>query len=119
MPWFNRSVLKKDKAENRVIEFTPTKFDLGTPLQALEYMEERKSGSDFLMNPVIQVQTGVEQLQKENIDTIAEGLALDKIKEIQEDSYKAGYELGLDEGRNKAYQEKMDELSEKINNFNS
>jgi flagellar assembly protein FliH len=119
MPWYNRSILKKDNAENRVMEFTPVRFDLGTPLQALEYMEERKHGSDFLMNPVIQIQTGVEQLQNENIDNLAEEIALDKIKEIQENSYREGYELGLDEGLKKAYSEKIAELKEKTEEFNA
>lgn len=114
MPWYNRSILKKEVAENRVMDFTPVKFDLGTPLQALEYMEERKNGSDFLMNPVIQIQTGVEQLQKENMESQAEEMALDKIKEIQESSYKEGYELGLDEGLKKAYQEKMSQLQHNL-----
>ncbi len=119
MPWYNRSVLKKESAENRVMEFTPAKFDLGTSIQALEYMEERKKGSDFLMNPVIQIQTGVDQLQSENIDKMAEELALDKIQEIQENSYKEGYELGLDEGLKKAYQEKNSELVSKLHEFES
>lgn len=119
MPWYNRSVLKKESAESRVMEFTPAKFDLGTSLQALEYMEERKKGSDFLMNPVIQIQTGVDQLQSENIDKMAEELALNKIQEIQENSYKEGYELGLDEGLKKAYQEKNSELISKLDEFES
>lgn len=119
MPWYNRSVLKKELAESRVMEFTPAKFDLGTSLQALEYMEERKKGSDFLMNPVIQIQTGVDQLQSENIDKMAEELALNKIQEIQENSYKEGYELGLDEGLKKAYQEKNSELISKLDEFES
>ncbi|MBN8536305.1 MAG: flagellar assembly protein [Deltaproteobacteria bacterium] len=119
MPWYNRSVLKKELAESRVMEFTPAKFDLGTSLQALEYMEERKKGSDFLMNPVIQIQTGVDQLQSENIDKMAEELALNKIQDIQENSYKEGYELGLDEGLKKAYQEKNSELISKLDEFES
>lgn len=119
MPWYNRSVLKKESAESRVMEFTPAKFDLGTSLQAIEYMEERKKGSDFLMNPVIQIQTGVDQLQSENIDKMAEELALNKIQEIQENSYKEGYELGLDEGLKKAYQEKNSELISKLDEFES
>lgn len=117
MPWYNRSILKKEVAENRVIEFTPVKFDLGTPLQALEYMEERRKGSDFLMNPVIQIQTGVEELQNENVANVAEELALDKVKEIQEHAYKEGYDLGFDEGLKKAYQEKNSELNHKLEEF--
>ncbi|MCK6598524.1 MAG: flagellar assembly protein [Bdellovibrionaceae bacterium] len=119
MPWYNRSVLKKSVADSKVMEFTPAKFDLGTPLQALEYLEERKKGSEFLMNPVIQVQTGVEQLQNDNIDNIAEDLALDKVKEIQESAYKEGYDLGFDEGLSKAYSEKMSELNYKFEQFDS
>lgn len=117
MQW-SKSVLKKDFADNTVMEFTPIKFDLGTPLQALEYLKEQKRGSDFLMNPVIQVQTGVADIQKENINLQAEDLALTKIKEIQEAAYQEAYDLGLEEGTNKAYQENKALLASKIAEFN-
>lgn len=114
MPWYSRSILKKEVAVDRVVDFTPTRFDLGTPLQALEYIESKKSGSDFIMNPVIREQTGVDQIEKEDLGTQAEELAVQRLGEIQEAAYKEGYQLGLDEGTKKAYLEKKSEIHKNL-----
>ncbi len=98
MPWYSRSILKEEKAREVVVEYTPTQFNLGTPSQALDYLEEIKKGSDFIMNPVIREQTGVEEIQREDMDSKAEELAIHKLKEIQASAYKEGYDFGFDEG---------------------
>ena len=83
MPWFSRSILKEERAREVVVEYTPTQFLLGTPDQALEYLEEVKRGSDFIMNPVIRQQTGVEEIQREDLGSKAEELAIHKLQKIQ------------------------------------
>jgi flagellar assembly protein FliH len=114
MPWYSRSILKEERAREIVVEYTPTQFNLGTPSQALDYLDEVKKGSDFIMNPVIREQTGVEEIQREDLDSKAEELAIHKLKEIQASAYKEGYELGLDEGTKRAYQEKAKEITTKL-----
>ncbi len=114
MPWFSRSILKEENAREVVVEYTPTQFNLGTPLQALEYLKEVKRGSDFIMNPVIRQQTGVEELQKEDLGSKAEELAILKLEEIQTAAYKEGYDLGLEEGTKRAYKEKSKEIKDKL-----
>lgn len=114
MPWYSRSILKEERAREVVVEYTPTQFNLGTPLQALEYLDEVKRGSDFVMNPVIREQTGVEEIQKEDLDSKAEELAIQKLNDIQAAAYKEGYDLGLDEGSKRAYQEKTREIKTKL-----
>lgn len=114
MPWFSRSILKEERAREIVVEYTPTQFNLGTPLQALEYLDEIKRGSDFVMNPVIREQTGVEEIQKEDLGSRAEELAIQKLQEIQTGAYKEGYDLGLDEGTKRAFQEKSKEIKAKL-----
>lgn len=114
MPWYSRSILKEERAREVVVEYTPTQFNLGTPIQALEYLEEIKRGSDFIMNPVIREQTGVEGIQKEDLSSKAEELAILKLQEIQEKAYKEGYDLGLDEGTKRAYLEKTKEIKFKL-----
>ncbi len=115
MPW-SKAILKKISAEKTVLEYIPQKFELGTPQQALSYLSEKKQGSDFRMNEVIRVQTGVDQIEESDMQRTIEERAIEKLKEIQEDAYKAGYELGLDEGRKKAFDENSkvinDHLSE-------
>lgn len=117
MPWFSRSILKEERAREVVVEYTPTQFNLGTPLQALEYLDTVKRGSDFVMNPVIREQTGVEELQKEDLGSRAEELAIHKLQEIQTAAYKEGYDLGLDEGTKRAYKEKSKEIKDKLVEF--
>ncbi|MBL7545586.1 MAG: flagellar assembly protein [Bdellovibrionaceae bacterium] len=114
MPWYSRSILKEERAREVVVEYTPTQFNLGTPIQALEYLDAVKRGSDFVMNPVIREQTGVEDIQKEDLDSKAEEIAIHKMKDIQETAYKEGYDLGLGEGTKRAYEEKTKEIKSKL-----
>ncbi len=103
MPW-SKAVLKKISAQKTVLEFIPQKFELGTPSQALDYLNEKKQGSDFRMNDVIRVQTGVDKIEESDVQRMIEERAIGKLKEIQEEAYKAAYQLGLDEGKNKAFE---------------
>lgn len=113
MPW-SKAVLKKITAEKKVLEYIPQKFELGTPNQALSYLEEKKHGSDFRMNDVIRVQTGVDQIEETDMVRAIEERAIEKLKEIQEDAYKAGYQLGLDEGRKKAFEDNAKNIDEHL-----
>lgn len=95
------------------MEFQPRKIDLGTPAPALEYLQN-KAGGDFRMNEHVQVQTGVNKLEQISDDERVEKRALEKLAEIQENAYREAYELGLDEGRKKAFNEASADLTEKI-----
>ncbi|MGZ3774881.1 MAG: FliH/SctL family protein [Pseudobdellovibrionaceae bacterium] len=120
MPWSNRSsrlsrsVLSKEVAEKTVLEFVPMRFDLGTPEQALNYLEEKNKGSDFRMNDVIRIQTGVDQFEQRSDEDKIEAAALDKLKEIQESAYQEAYALGLEEGRKKAFEKVSSEIAERM-----
>ncbi len=120
MQW-SKNFLRKDAAENKVLEFVPQKFELGTPSQARNYLNAKKHGSDFEMSDVIRVQTGIDQIEKIDEEEKIEGKALEKLKQIQEQAYQEAYQLGLDEGKKKAFtdfsghiQENLDRLSDVI-----
>lgn len=105
MPWFSKSILKANEAADRVLEYSPTKFELGTPPQALDYLDAKKRGADFRMSDVVAVQTGIEKMELDSYEERIENRALEKLKEIQEQAYQEGYKLGLDEGTKKAFDE--------------
>lgn len=105
MPWFSKSILKKDQAAEQVLEYSPIKFQLGTPNQALDYLETKKRGADFRMNDVIRVQTGVEKIEQDSYEERVENRALEKLKTIQEQAYAEGHKLGLEEGQKRAFEE--------------
>lgn len=113
MPWSKR-VLSKEHAEKAVLEFSPPRFDLGTPQQALQYLKEKREGSDFRMNDSIRVQTGVDQIEEANLEQKIEEAALAKLKEIQEAAYQEAYNLGREEGHNAAYAHVSAEIKERM-----
>lgn len=60
----SRTILTKEVAEESVLEFVPMRFDLGSPPQALNYLTEKRKGSDFRMNDAIRIQTGIDEVEK-------------------------------------------------------
>ncbi len=115
MPWSSKSVLKKSEALEKVLEYSPTKFQLGTPVQALDYLETKRRGADFRMNDVIRVQTGVEKIEQDSYEERIENRALEKLKVIQEQAYEEGYKLGLEEGHKRAFEEHSKMIQDNIN----
>jgi flagellar assembly protein FliH len=116
MQW-SKNFLRKDAAENKVLEFVPQKFELGTPNEAHEYLKSKKHGSDFQMSDVIRAQTGVDKIERVSEEEKIENRVLEKLKEIQEQAYKEAYQLGLDEGRIKAFEEFSAHIEENLKNF--
>lgn len=98
------------------MEFQPQKIDLGTPAPAMQYLE-KKAGTDFRMNEHVQVHTGVDRLEQLHDDERVERRALEKLSEIQENAYREAYELGLDEGRKKAFDDAAVSIAEKLDHF--
>lgn len=113
MRW-SKSILKCEQAESVILEFVPQKFNLGTPLQALEYLSEKKTGSDFRMNDVSRVQTGVDQIEESNEEQRVEEKSLEKLKSIQETAYAEAYKLGLDEGKKVAFEKSSQEINSRM-----
>jgi flagellar assembly protein FliH len=117
MQW-SKSYLTKKDSEDKVLEFVPTKFDLGTPEQAKNYLDAKKGGSDFRMSDVVRVQTGVNEIERAAEQEKIEGKALEKLKEIQESAYREAYNLGLEDGRKKAFLEYTTQIEENLKSLN-
>jgi flagellar assembly protein FliH len=113
MQW-SRSILKKKEAETQVLEYNPVNFQLGTPTQALNYLEAKKLGADFRLSDVVRQQTGIEEIEQQNDEQRVEDRALEKLKEIQESAYLEGRKLGLDEGRKQAFEAHGKEITARL-----
>lgn len=111
----SKAVVKSEMAPQRVLDYVPPKFELGTPEQTSIYFEQRKSaGSTFLMNEAIRVQTGVAQIEAENFEEAVDKKVIDRLKEIQESAYQEAYMLGLDEGKRDAMQAASQEIQNRM-----
>lgn len=102
-----------EKAEVTVLNYTPKQFDLGTPDSAMEYLKEKAQGSDFVMSDVLRATTGIEEIERRTEEQKIELKVLEKIAVLQEDAYQKAYDLGFEEGRQKAIEEKGAELQQK------
>lgn len=113
------SVLDKEDAEKIVVSYTPRKFPQVISPVAKEFVSHQttKMKSNFRIDPLNAVYTGVAELERISIEQQVEQLALEKLKQIQEDGYQEAYQLGLDEGRERAFSEHKADLQEKLLHF--
>jgi flagellar assembly protein FliH len=114
------SILEKDEAENVVVSYTPRKFPFAVTKSAKEFHAYQEAGSTqkaFHIDPLVAEQTGVAQLERLSIEQQVERMALEKTKELQEEAYREAYQLGLDQGRESAFAEFREELSQRVDYF--
>jgi flagellar assembly protein FliH len=110
-----KSVLSKEEAENVAMAYSLRKFPTTVSKTASDFVAfNAGSGSSFQIDNIVAEQTGIAQLERISIDEKVEQMALARLKDIQEQAYQQAYQLGLDEGREKAFLERKGEFEEKI-----
>ena len=97
-----------------IVEFSPKDFNIGTPQQAIDYLDFKRQGSDFVMSDVVRTTTGVEQIEKETEESKIEFAVLERVAEIQRQAYDEGFRLGTEEGLKDAFNKKTKDLNESI-----
>lgn len=114
----SKSIVRAEVAPQKVLDFVPPKFELGTPEQTAVYFEQRRNaGSDFRMNDAVRVQTGVDAIESQNSEEAIERRVIEKLKEVQETAYQEAYMLGLDEGKRDAMQAASAEIKNRLDGF--
>lgn len=107
-------------SNQKVLDFVPPKFELGTPGAAKQYIEDKKEKkTDFRMSDVIRVQTGVEQAEQNSFEQQVENRTLEKLKEVQETAYQEAYQLGFEEGKVEALKKKSTEITDRLDRFDT
>lgn len=112
MRWSNLIKNRNEDAEQNatVLEYQPREFVLGTPGAALDYLERKKQGSDFVLSDVLRATTGVEEIEKQSEEALIEQRVLERIALIQKQAYDEGYRLGKDEGYSAALEKRNNEI---------
>lgn len=118
---FLKAVIQKEEAETFVVSFEPKKFPtrVSDNAQSFHRMQTGDNRTDFRLDPSVAQTTGIGELERISIEEKVEIKALEKLKEIQEDAYAAGYKFGVEEGNKKAFEETKAELIERIDTLDS
>jgi len=113
------SILKKDEptdvqSDVSILEYSPKQFQLGTSVSAVDYLQQKARGSDFVMSDVLRKTTGVEEIEKQSEEQKIEQKVLEKLTTVQEAAYQQAYNLGLEQGHAKAYEETKTGMEQQI-----
>ena len=121
---FAKSVISKEDAEKIVVAYNPRKFpqtvsSMASQFIAFSHDNPNAGTSHFKIDQIVAQQTGIAELERLSIEEQVERDALERIKDLQEQAYTEAYSLGLDEGREKAFEEKKSEFEQKLLHFES
>lgn len=111
-----QKILSKADADTRVVEYTPREFPNRMSEAAVEFVrfQSTQENPEFKIDRIVSMTTGISDLEKISLSERVETEALERLKSMQEEAYRQGYDLGRDEGQESAYQEKMEELSQRL-----
>ena len=112
-----KTVFDQKEALDLVVAYVPRKFAATYSASAKSFVAlrgEQNGESKFQIDRILAAQNGVAELERMSIEVRVETEALDRLKSIQEEAYKAAYQLGLDEGRDRAHAEAKSDLTMRI-----
>jgi flagellar assembly protein FliH len=115
-----KPIIKADIAGGTTFDYKPREFATGTTSVARNYVDEDAFRSpDFKISELVSKQAGISQLESEAHQDKINNQVLARLGEVQERAYHEGYELGLIEGTEKAFQEAKVDLTGKMNALES
>lgn len=120
-----KAVLSKEEADKVAVAFSPRKFPHSVSPTAKNFVAYQSQQADagktssFQLDRIVAQQTGVAELERITIEEKVEQEALARLKEIEEQAYQQAYQIGLEEGREKAYVDQHAALAAKLDQFES
>ncbi len=110
-----KPIIKSKVAETTTFEYKPREFAGGPSKVARSFVDEDAfRSSDFKISELIAQQAGILQLESDAHQDKINSQVLERLKEVEERGYKEGYDIGLIEGTEKAFQEAKQHLVDKM-----
>jgi flagellar assembly protein FliH len=118
----SKTIFMSEEAKGIVVDYRPPKIpSVVTPsAKAFVSLQSRQAQSGevaFKIDRIVAQQTGIAALEQGSVDEKVEQEVLNRMKSIQEEAYQQAYSLGLDQGKEIAFQAKNSELEESIEKF--
>lgn len=115
-----KTILKSETIGETVYNYQPREISKTVSSAAIDYVHDEKARmSEFQMSELVAQQSGVSRLEDERSQGILNDLVLEKLKEVQERAYKEAYDLGHEEGAQKAFQEQSDALKARLQSLDT
>jgi flagellar assembly protein FliH len=114
-----KAVFTKEEADKLAVAYSPRKFPNVVTPAAVEFvrLQSEQEAPSFRIDKIVAQQTGVAELERMSMEEKVEREALARLKDLQEQAYQQAYQLGLDEGRELAFQQHQAELREKLDDL--
>src|SRR5581483_7082651 len=110
-----KPIIKAQFAGQASFEYKPKELNLEVSDPAKSYVEEDAFKSkDFKISELVARQAGISQLEDDAHQDKINAQVLSQLAEVQEKAYQEGFDLGLVEGTEKAFQEAKAGLLERI-----
>lgn len=109
-----RSIIKAEFTFQDVLKFEPQKLFSASPQNMEDLVRAQEHNQDFQIAEVVRNFTGLAEIEEKRIDNEIEKKALEELKTIQEKAYSEAFEIGLIEGRKKAFDEAVIEINTRI-----
>ncbi len=78
----------------------------GTLIMGDDYLPESNAATcDFIMDEPQKIISGIQKAEQKSIEDKVQQAVLERLGPIQEEAYQKGFELGLEEGKNKAFED--------------
>ena len=119
----SKAVLSKLDAEKIVVSYNPRKFPSVVTPTASDFVAYQSSHAEdadvksFRIDKIVAQQTGVAELERMSLEEKVEREALIRLKDLQEQAYQQAYQLGLEEGRERAYAESHSDINAGMESF--
>lgn len=111
-------IIKSDQSIQEVLKHEPQKLVSTQPENIDELIRIKELSHDFLISDIVKNFTGLAEVEEKKAESEIERKALEELKAIQEKAYSEAYELGLEEGRKKAFFETSEDINKGIQELN-
>lgn len=110
-----KNIIKAQAAETSTFDYKPREIDRTISNVAKSFVSaDAFQSTDFKISELVAQQVGISRLESDAHTDKINAQVLDKLKEVQEEAYKRGFELGQIEGAEKAFQATKAELIERL-----
>ncbi len=115
-----KPIIKSSLAAKSTFDYMPRELGQEPSRVAKSFVDEDAFRSaDFKISELIANQVGISRLESDAHQDKINMQVLEKLKEVQEQAYREGHELGLIEGTEKAFQEAKLELTQRLSSMES